>query len=99
MNKEDRDKLLDVAGFLQGWLAFKKPVPPDEVVRLHFDLVMEVLAKNNEVLNLIGQRELLNELINNQEEIISSPIRFNGVSIQKIKQVFEKNGVKYESPF
>ena len=53
MNKEDREKLLDVAGFLQGWLAFKKPVPPDEVVRLHFDLVMEVLAKNNEVLDLV----------------------------------------------
>jgi len=55
MNKEDREKLLDVAGFLQGWLAFKKPVPPDEVVRLHFDLVMEVLAKNNEVLDLVSK--------------------------------------------
>ena len=55
MNKEDREKLLDVAGFLQGWLAFKKPVPPEEVVRLHFDLVMEVLAKNNEVLDLVSK--------------------------------------------
>ena len=52
MDKKDREKLLDVAGFLQGWLAFKKPVPPDEVVRLHFDLVMEVLAKNNEAIRL-----------------------------------------------
>ena len=54
MNTEDREKLLDVAGFLQGWLAFKKPVPPDEIVRLHFDLVMEVLSKNNEALDLVS---------------------------------------------
>lgn len=53
MNKEDIEKLTDVAGFLQGWLAFKKPVPNDEVVRLHFDLLMEVIAKNNESLHLV----------------------------------------------
>jgi hypothetical protein len=35
----------------------------------------------------------------NQEEVISSPIRFNGVAIEKLKQIFENNGVKYESLF
>jgi hypothetical protein len=54
MNKEDREKLEDVAGFLQGWLAFKKPVPTEEVIKLHFDLVMEVLAKNNEALDPVS---------------------------------------------
>ena len=50
-DKRYYEKLEDVAGFLQGWLAFKKSVPPDEVIKLHFDLVMEVLAKKNEVLD------------------------------------------------
>jgi len=50
-------------------------------------------------LHLVSKRELLNDMLMNQEEIISSPIRFNGVSIEKLKQIFEKNGVKYESPF
>jgi hypothetical protein len=48
---------------------------------------------------LVSKRELLNDLLMNQEEVISSPIRFNGVAIEKLKQIFEKNGVKYESPF
>lgn len=55
----------------------------------------------NKLLDLIIviKRQLLNDMLMNQEEIISSPIRFNGVSIEKLKQIFEKNGVKYESPF
>ena len=63
MNKEDREKLEDVAGFLQGWLAFKKPVPTEEVIKLHFDLVMEVLAKNNEALDLVivSEEKLIEE--------------------------------------
>jgi hypothetical protein len=72
MNKEDREKLLDVAGFLQGWLSFKKPVPPADVVKLHFDLVMEVLAKNNEVLDLVSDCKKLNihECLNDLEKVI-----------------------------
>ena len=55
----------------------------------------------NKLLDLfiVSKRQLLNDMLMNQEEIISSPIRFNGVSIEKLKQIFEKNGVKYESPF
>ena len=55
MDKKDIEKLTDVAGFLQGWLAFKKPVPNDEVVRLHFDLLMEVIAKKNESLHIFSK--------------------------------------------
>lgn len=43
--------------------------------------------------------ELLEQLISQQEEIISSPIRFNGVHIQKIKQAFENAGIKTNNSF
>ena len=36
---------------------------------------------------------LLNQCLKEQEEIISSPIRFNGVHINKLEQVFLKNGI------
>ena len=42
---------------------------------------------------------LLSELIKEQQEIISSPIRFNGVHIEKIKQIFQNNGIKYDIKF
>lgn len=59
------------------------------------------LTDLNRALNieLVSKREILYELLTEQKEIISSPIRFNGVSIEKLKQIFEKNGVKYEIPF
>jgi hypothetical protein len=57
------------------------------------------IAKDDEVLCDVSKRELLNDILMNQEEVISSPIRFNGVAIEKLKQIFENNGVKYESPF
>ena len=68
----------------------------------HTDLKeSEIEWLKQELLNLhsVSQRELLKDMLMNQEEIISSPIRFNGVAIEKLKQIFEKNGVKYESPF
>jgi len=43
--------------------------------------------------------EILNDLLNEQEQIISSPIRFDGVHIEKIKQVFAKHGIDYKSEF
>ena len=42
---------------------------------------------------------LLNDLLLSQEEVISSPIRFNGVSIENIKQIFTKHGIEYKQPF
>ena len=36
---------------------------------------------------------LLNQCLKEQEEIVSSTIRFNGVHINKLKQVFLKNGI------
>jgi hypothetical protein len=46
----------------------------------------------------IGQN-MLEDLLNEQEEVISSPTRFNGVHIEKIKQVFEKYGITLEQEF
>ena len=44
-------------------------------------------------------QDVLKELLNNEKEIISSPLRFNGVHIQKIKDVFSKHGVFIENTF
>lgn len=43
--------------------------------------------------------KLLTELMMQQEELICSPIRFNGVSTQKIKQIFERHGVSFDVGF
>ena len=45
-------------------------------------------------LYILSGSSLLNQCLKEQEEIVSSPIRFNGVHINKIKQVFLKNGIK-----
>ena len=93
INRETAKKILETRGY---------PNPECDYENELLDTMVEYAqqqAKNNEVLDLVSKRELLNELINNQEEIISSPVRFNGVSIDKIKQVFYKNGVKYELSF
>ena len=44
-------------------------------------------------------KDLLEQLMKEQQEVISSPIRFNGVHVEKIKQVFDKLGVKYDLNF
>jgi len=44
-------------------------------------------------------KDILSDLMKEQEEIINSPIRFNGVHIDKIKQIFEKNGINYDVGF
>ena len=66
---------------------------------LYDDLPPNVFA--DQVLRLFGVvgSALLSDLMKEQQEIISSPIRFNGVHIEKIKQVFEKNGIKYDVGF
>ena len=46
----------------------------------------------------IGEN-ILEDLLKEQQEVVSSPIRFNGVSIEKIKQVFEKYGIILEQEF
>jgi len=102
-NAEEQNVLLHIIK-KRGYKFFEETPKTTMTVRLLEDLhelgyEIKPKAKNNEVLDIVSQRELLNELINNQKEIISSPIRFNGVSIEKIKQIFEKNGMKYESPF
>ncbi len=66
---------------------------------LYDDLPPNVFA--DQVLRLfdVVGSALLSDLMKEQQEIVSSPIRFNGVHIEKIKQVFEKNGIKYDVGF
>lgn len=47
----------------------------------------------------IDLNKLLTKLLSNQEEIISSPIRFNGVHINKIIKIFEDHGIKITNDF
>ena len=44
-------------------------------------------------------QEIYNLLEINQEEVLLSPLRFNGVNIEKIKKIFAQNGVNTESKF
>jgi len=66
---------------------------------LYDDLPPNVFA--DQVLRLfdVVGSALLSDLMKEQQEIVSNPIRFNGVHIEKIKQVFEKNGIKYDLGF
>jgi hypothetical protein len=43
--------------------------------------------------------DLLCDILKEQQEVISSPIRFNGVSVSAIRRIFEKHGIKYDLPF
>jgi hypothetical protein len=89
------------------WLTFKidieamKQQVENAIVESSVEGHIDLNDLTNKLLDLIivSKRQLLNDMLMNQEEVISSPIRFNGVSIEKLKQIFEKNGVKYESPF
>jgi hypothetical protein len=47
----------------------------------------------------IKTKAIYHQLMSKQEEIISNPIRFNGVSIHKIKKVFEKYFDPYQNDF
>jgi hypothetical protein len=49
--------------------------------------------------HIVNGSALLKDVLNSQQEIISSPIRFNGVSNEDIKRIFAEHGIKYEQPF
>ena len=50
--------------------------------------------KNEFVIPDVIGGALLSDMLKEQKEVINSPIRFNGVSIEKIVQVFEKYGIR-----
>jgi hypothetical protein len=39
-------------------------------------------------------KAILEELLSKQKEVISSPIRFNGVSVSDIEEVFRNHGIE-----
>lgn len=76
----------------------------EEIAKMYTQALYDDLPPNvfaDQVLHLfdVVGSALLSDLIDEQEEIVSSPIRFNGVHIEKIKQVFDKNGIKYDVGF
>lgn len=76
----------------------------EEIAKMYAQALYDDLPPNvfaEQVLRLfdVVGSALLSDLMKEQQEIISSPIRFNGVHIDKVKQVFEKNGIKYNVGF
>lgn len=76
----------------------------EEIAKMYAQALYDDLPPNvfaEQVLRLfdVVGSALLSDLMKEQQEIISSPIRFNGVHIDKVKQVFEKNGIKYDVGF
>lgn len=76
----------------------------EEIAKMYAQALYDDLPPNvfaDQVLRLfdVVGSALLSDLMNEQEEIVSSPIRFNGVHIEKIKQVFDKYGIKYDVGF
>ena len=76
----------------------------EEIAKIYTQALYDDLPPNvfaDQVLRLfdVVGSSLLSDLMKEQQEIISSPIRFNGVHIDKIRQVFEKNGIKYDVGF
>lgn len=74
----------------------------EEIAKMYAQALYDDLPPNvfaDQVLRLfdVVGSALLSDLMKEQQEIISSPIRFNGVHIDKVKQVFEKNGIKYDT--
>ena len=79
----DRDKIEKIIVGVLCGHSIEKAV--DKILKLHQEQV-----KNNQILQ---------DLLKEQEEIIMSPIRFNGVHVDKIKQVFAKHGIEFEQQF
>jgi hypothetical protein len=61
----------------------------------------EIERLTEKLLNLhsVMQSYMLSDMMMHQEEIISNPIRFNGVHIENIKKIFKNNGTEYKPPF
>lgn len=76
----------------------------EEIAKMYAQALYDDLPPNvfaEQVLRLfdVVGSALLSDLMKEQQEVISGPIRFNGVHIEKIKQVFDKNGIKYDVGF
>jgi len=56
-------------------------------------------VKNNDCIADVVGSDLLNDLLKHEEEVLSSPLRFNGVHVWKIRQVFAEHGIIYKPPF
>lgn len=42
---------------------------------------------------------ILNDCMNEKQEVLMSPMRFDGVHVNKLEEVFRRNGIVYESNF
>lgn len=65
----------------------------------YIEEAMEIYANTQSIEIKAKQEKLLYDLLNSQQEIISSPIRFNGVHVDHIKQLFARNGIQVDLNF
>ena len=42
---------------------------------------------------------LMKDILDARREVISSPIRFDGVSTEDIKRIFAEHGIEFKQPF
>ena len=74
--------------------SFKNPIYEHVKQLKEYKAIKEALSIHDGINN-----QILQDLLKEQEEVIMSPIRFNGVHVEKIKQVFKKYGVEFEQQF
>ena len=82
-------------------------IPPEGYLEMSIKALTAYNIEPNIIKSMLNNLEeivaekkaLLADLMNEQQEVINSPIRFNGVRVEKIKQVFEKYGVKSDVGF
>jgi hypothetical protein len=66
-----------------------------------FERILDEMQKNKGGRLVIGgtYEKIYQEIIANQEEVLCSPLRFTGVSIEKINQIFSNYGVDTNPKF
>jgi hypothetical protein len=93
--KQVMDKTIEFLRDYNRWrrgAEIPQPNPTEIGVAIN-TLIEEYIKLSNE------RDQILAEIIDCEEEIISSPIRFNGVHVNKIKEVFINHGVRFEIGF
>lgn len=83
-------KLLDKGSFFISAIELEHDVDGEDV-KVEIEKLVEDIKLTKE--------SILKDLLKAEREIISSPIRFNGVSMEDIKRIFAEHGIKYEHPF
>ncbi len=98
----DYSRLLgEYKGTLQAYLWWDIPQELKERIEKDIDRVGAIAVEIPEQAhNPIDGKKLLQDLLlESRETICTNGLRFEGVHVEKLKQVFETHGIKYKTPF